>query len=142
MQDLLKPLESQRKHLEEGLDEAFQNYIKKKYGYACVLSGEKKSGTIFYLFGCAMYPNTRWNEFNAVTLCRREREKYYEGHPFAVLDWYVKTFGQEKIDELRSVAEGKTKVYSIQEIINMTNDYIKRTRELPAVKAHNGRVIK
>lgn len=141
MQNLLKPLESQRKQLEEDLDEAFAAYIKKKYAYSCVLTGEKRFVTLFHFFGKSMYPNTRWNEDNCFLVCRREHDRFHNGTPLVFLDWYVKTYGEEKLKKLRYIAEGKEHIYSIQEIINLTNQYIRKTQALPKVKAYNGRIL-
>lgn len=140
MQNLLKPLESQRKQLEEDLDEAFAAYIKKKYACSCVLSGEKKSATIFHVLGKSMYPSVRWDERNVFLVCRREHDRYHTSNPFIFIDWYIETFGKEQLDQLRKDAE-HTHTYSIQEIINLTNQYIRKTHALPKVKAHNGRLI-
>lgn len=136
---LLQSLELQRKDLEENLDKVFAEYIKKKYQYQCVLTGEKRNATIFHMLSRAKFPNVRYDENNVFLVARREHSKYHEADPFVFIDWYVKTFGEEQLKALREKAYGKVHTYSVQEIISLTNQCVAKTRALPKAKSSNGR---
>lgn len=135
----IQSLESQRKDIEENLDKVFSEYIKKKFGYQCVLTGEKRNATIFHVLGRARFPNIKYDEDNVFLVARREHEMYHEADPMRFIRWYLDTFGEERLRALRERAYAKTHTYSVQELMSLTNQYINKTRALPKAKASNGR---
>ena len=136
---LIQSLESQRKDIEENLDKVFAEYIKKKFGYACMLTGEKRNAVVGCLLDVKAFPNLRWLVDNHFVIARREYDVYKNRDPFKVIDWAISTHGQDRINELREKAYAKTHVYSVQELMNITNQFIAKTRALPKAKSSNGR---
>jgi hypothetical protein len=136
---LIQSLESQRKDIEENLDKVFVEYIKRKYGYACVLTVEKRNTIVGCLLDVKAFPNLRWLADNYFVIARREYDVYNNEDPFKIIDWYVDTYGKTSISALRREAYARTKQFSVQELMTMTNYYINKTQALPKAKASNGR---
>ncbi len=133
--------ESQRKTLIRYLDYAFGRYIKKRDKYTCVITGAKRLLTVSHLFGREACPNLRWDERNAFTMSEEQHRLYHEGDPFPFIDWYVATYGEAQLAELKALAHKRPKDYSIMELIDLVNKYVRKHRELPDVKASNGRYL-
>ena len=136
--DLMATFEDKRTMLMNNLDTVFAEYIRKRDGYACVLTGEQRNLSIHHVLGQAEYPNTRWDEHNAFVLANRLHRQYHEANPFLFMDWYVEKFGLIEFVELRKRAEGRIHIYSVQELIEITNQYVKKTQTLPKARMGNG----
>ena len=136
--DALKALEHKREVLERNLDKVFAEYIRKRDKRCCVITGSMRRLTISHIFSQTDYPNTRWDEQNAVLMSVEAHRQYHESNPLVLLDWYVKTHGEEQLRAVQKRAESSRHHYGIQELIELTNQYVRKTQSLPAVKAANG----
>jgi len=128
-------------HLEKlmhNLDKVFSLYIRKR-DYVCPMTGENKHLTKFFLYDIIEYPNVRWDERCCFTLHEKAVEEFKHKNPFKLLEWYTKRYTPEGVERIRAYAEGKKKIWTVPIIIEMTNDFVKRTEELPEPIWSNGR---
>ena len=132
--------EDYRAKLERNLDTVFSNYIRKRDRYSCVQTGEQRCISISHVLSQTKYKNTRWDERNAFVLANRLHKEYHEADPYLFMDWYIEKYGKEQFDALREEAYKPTKYRSIQELIEMTNQLVKKTLALPSVRTGNGKI--
>lgn len=134
---LRKPLEQRKTLLENNLDKVFIAYIKRRDKYECVINGEQRSLHICYIYNPKDYPNMRWDPMNACLMSNTAYHQYHESTPFVYLDWFIKTYSSLDLDALRARAEARTRQWPVQTMIDMTNDFVKKTRALPKEKRRN-----
>ncbi len=127
--------------LEDNLDKVFNAYIMKRDKYSCVITGGQRNTNVSHLFGKAMYPNVRWNEYNACCMVKSVHRNYHEADPFIYIDWFIKQYGEEKLQELKSEAYARKHIYSVSELIELTNQYVQKTKALPKCRTSNGRYV-
>lgn len=134
---LRKPLEERKSLLENNLDKVFVAYIKRRDKYECVLGGEQRGLNICYIFNPEDYPNVRWDPMNACLMSNPAYRQYHESNPFIYLDWFIKEYSSLDLTALRARAESRTKIWAVQAMIDLTNDFVKKTREIPKEKRKN-----
>lgn len=120
-----------REGLEKNLDKVFANYIRKKFQYTCPITGAIRHTSISHLFGQAEYPNVKWDEYNAVVMSNQVHEHYHTQNPFVYINWFIEYYGQEELDALKKRAMSRKKTKTVEELINLTNYYVKKTKALP-----------
>jgi hypothetical protein len=133
--------EDRRKALESNLDKVFNAYIMKRDRYSCILTGGQRNTNVSHLFGQSEYPNVRWDERNAHCMVKSVHTHYHESNPFKYIDWFVETYGQEELDDLKKRAYGRLKTYTIGELLDLTNKFVRKTQALPKCRASNGRIV-
>jgi len=136
---LLKPLESQREGIVQNLDKVFTEYIRRKFGYACILTGEKRNTVVGCLLDTGTFFNVRWLPDNYFVIARREYAIYQKGDPFKVISWYMNNYGPSVVEQLRNEAYASNKQFSVQELVLMNNFFVQQTQLLPKAKSSNGR---
>lgn len=119
-----------REVLTRNLDEVFNRYIRKRDG-GCILSGDVRNVGISHLISQTAYPNTRWDEKNAVLMSNRLHKEFHETNCFRYLDWFLDKYGQEELDALKKRAFARYKTFTLAEIVEITNQYVKKTLALP-----------
>jgi len=134
---LRKPLEERKSLLESNLDKVFIAYIKRRDKYECVMGGEQRGLHIGYIFNPKDYPNVRWDPMNAHLLSNVQYTHYHESNPFIYLDWFIDHYSSLDLTSLRARAESRTRQWPIQTMIDMTNDFVKKTRAIPKEKRKN-----
>lgn len=130
-----------KKYLEDQLDKVFNNYIMKRDKYTCVISSGQRNTNVSHLLGKSEYPNVRWDEHNAHCMVKSVHIHYHESNPFEYIDWFIDTYGQDALNKLKEKAYARVHVYTVGEIIDLTNQFVRKTQALPKCKASNGREI-
>lgn len=89
------------KDLKKRADILFSRFIRARDGYKCVLCGSiqfPQCGHVLSRVALA----TRWNDENAFCQCGKCNMKHeWNAYPF--IGWYIKKFGQEKLDNLQAM---------------------------------------
>jgi len=127
--------------LEDNLDKVFNAYIMKRDKYSCILTGGQRNTNVSHLFGKSAYPNVRWNEYNAHCMVRSVHKHYHESNPFQYIDWFIERYGEDKLKELKEEAYARKHIYSVSELIELTNQYVRKTKALPKCRTSNGRYV-
>lgn len=91
-------MKSDRKKLVKRLDDVFSSYIRNRDNHVCVTCGSQLNSTCGHLFSRVNY-STRWDEDNAFCQCAGCNYRH-EFEPYPFFKFYIKKFGQKKLDEM------------------------------------------
>ena len=87
-----------RKSLIKKLDKLVSGIVRKRDGNKCVVCGSTFQLTCGHIFSRSAY-STRWDLENCHAQCWKENFNHeYDPYPF--INWFIKKFGQKKLDEL------------------------------------------
>jgi hypothetical protein len=120
-------MKTERKKLIKKLDKVFGDYIKKRDNYTCVLCGSKERVQCGHLLTRAAY-STRWDEEGCFAQCFKCNYTH-EFRPYPFYQWFIKKFGQEKLDDLyfRHKQVVKFKNFQLEELIEKYSKKIQKT---------------
>lgn len=124
------PAEVLRTTLEKGLDKAFSKYIKLRDKGECVMSGEKRNVGLSHFYGSEACPNLRWDERNVHVMCNREHALYHTGNVMHYVDWMNTKYNEDTMAELRRLAEGIQKYYTVDKLISISQEFGKKILDL------------
>jgi hypothetical protein len=108
------------------LDTVFSKYIRARDGY-CVVCGTSNQLQCGHLLSRIAY-STRWDEVNASAQCASCNIKH-ENNPAPYMLWFVKRFGEKKLEEL-NLQYNTPKKFSNNDLENMIEYYTKKLKDI------------
>ena len=135
----LTPEEAERdpetKRLLLNLKKVFKKYIQKRDRYRSVFPDNSiRNVSISHFYGAAGSPNEAmaYNEKNVHLMSNRLHKEYHEINPLPYVRFMVEKYGIEEVERLEKESQKKKRLTK-QEIIELTNMYARKTRELGEV---------
>ena len=135
----LTPEEAERdpetKRLLLNLKKVFKKYIQKRDRYRSVFPDNSiRNVSISHFYGAAGSPNEAmaYNEKNVHLMSNRLHKEYHEINPLPYVRFMVEKYGIEEVERMEKESQKKKRLTK-QEIIELTNMYARKTRELGEV---------
>lgn len=112
----------------------FKRYIQKRDRYRCVLSGAIRNVSISHYFGASLSKNElmRYDERNVHVMANTLHREYHECNPLPFTRFMLGKFGMEGLEAMEKES-GKKHTLNKQEIIDLTNHYVRKTQDLGEV---------
>jgi len=119
-----------RAQLFRQLDYVYELYIKKRDGYACVLTGSKRNVSLFRLINTDNFV-AKYDVNNGCIMLNRELERY-EFNPTYIWSYFMDKLGWDYIANLGATrhrqVSNKMLLDKIQEIVDLTDPIRDRER--------------
>lgn len=112
----------------------FKRYIQKRDKYRCVLCNRIRNVSISHFFGASLSKNEamRYDERNVYVMADPLHREYHECNPLPFTRFMVEKFGMDGLEAMEKESQ-KKHTLNKQEIIDLTNHYVKKTLALGEV---------
>lgn len=125
------------------LDALFSDFIRMKHRWRCFKCntyfppGQARKGlhNAHMVVGRGKGNSTRWLEEDCVPLCYGHHQ-YFTAHPAEAMEWFIKTFGQERYDLVRFMARQIVKSWELKDLKAAKAVYFKAEMERMAKEGY------
>jgi len=111
----------------DNLDKLFSQYVRARAGWRCECCGQTQPPLDCAHIVSRRHRNTRWDEANAICLCRA-CHMFFEEHPHDWTDWTRSNLGTDHVEAVRERAKSTDKV-SEQEKADMADAFYQKLIE-------------